>query len=99
MSAPPMDHDEKKSFVHMAYAGSVGLAFVLLIFGGLFVGNWLDRKLETSFLFTTLLFVAGVAAGFRNLYVLIKRSFQDDKTIITSLRNEPHRKRPDPARD
>ncbi len=94
-----MDHDEKKSFVHMAYAGSVGLAFVLLIFGGLFVGNWLDRKLETSFLFTTLLFVAGVAAGFRNLYVLIKRSFQDDKTIITSLRNEPHRKRPDPARD
>ncbi len=94
-----MDHDERKSFVHMAYAGSVGLAFVLLIFGGLFVGNWLDRKLGTSFLFTTLLFVAGVAAGFRNLYILIKRSFQDDKTIITSLRSEPHRKRPAPARD
>jgi putative copper export protein len=53
----------------------------------------------TSFLFTILLFVAGIVAGFRNLYVLIKRSFQDDKTIITSIRSEPHRKRPDPAKD
>jgi ATP synthase protein I len=94
-----MDNDNRKSFVQMAYAGSVGFAFVLLIFGGLFVGNWLDRKMGTSFLFTILLFVTGIAAGFRNLYVLIKRSFQDDKTMITSIRSEPHRKRPDPARD
>ena len=94
-----MDSDNRKSFVQMAYAGSVGFAFVFLIFGGLFVGNWLDRKMGTSFLFTILLFVAGIAAGFRNLYVLIKRSFKDDKTIITSIRNEPHRKRPAPARD
>lgn len=94
-----MDNDNRKSFIQMAYAGSVGVAFVLLIFGGLFVGNWLDRKMGTSFLFTILLIVAGIAAGFRNLYVLIKRSFQDDKTIITSIRSEPHRKRPAPARD
>jgi F0F1-type ATP synthase assembly protein I len=93
-----MDNDSRKSFVHMAYAGSVGFAFVLLIFGGLFFGSWLDRKMGTSFLFTALLFAAGVAAGFRNLYVLIKRSFRDDKTIITSVRSEPHRKRPEPTK-
>lgn len=94
-----MDHDDRKSFVHMAYAGSVGFAFVLLIFGGLFVGNWLDRKMGTSYLFTILLFTVGIVAGFRNLYVLIKRSFPDEKTMITSIRSEPHRKRPEPARN
>lgn len=94
-----MDSDNRKSFVQMAYAGSVGFAFVFLIFGGLFIGAWLDRKIGTSFLFTILLCVVGVAAGFRNLYVLIKRSFQDDKTIITSIKNEPHRQRPEPAKE
>lgn len=94
-----MDGDNRKSFVHMAYAGSVGFAFVLLIFGGLFAGAWLDRKLGTSFLFTALLFVAGVAAGIRNLYVLVKRSSRDDQTMITSLRSEPHRRRPEPPRE
>jgi ATP synthase protein I len=97
--APPVDDDNRKSFVQMAYAGSVGFAFVLLIFVGLFAGSWLDRKLGTSFLFTALLFVVGVSAGFRNLYVLIKRSFRDDKTILTSVRSDPHPKRPDPARE
>lgn len=94
-----MDHDEKKSFVHMAYAGSVGFAFVLLIFGGIFAGAWLDRKMGTSYVFTVLLFLAGLLAGFRNLYVLIKRSARDDKTVITSIRSEPHPRRPDPARN
>jgi ATP synthase protein I len=94
-----MDHDRRKSFVHMAYAGSVGFAFVLLIIAGLLAGSWLDRKLGTSFLFTGLLFVAGVVAGIRNLYVLIKRSSRDDETLITSLRSEPHRKRPEPPKE
>ncbi|MBA4397260.1 MAG: F0F1 ATP synthase subunit [Syntrophus sp. (in: bacteria)] len=94
-----MDSDNRKSFVQMAYAGSVGFAFVLLIFCGLFVGAWLDRKMGTSFLFTILLFVAGVAAGLRNLHVLIKRFSRDDETIITSIRSEPHRQRPQPAKE
>lgn len=93
-----MDNDSRKSFVHMAYAGSVGFAFVLLIFGGVFAGAWLDRKIGTSFLFTGLLFVAGVAAGIRNLHVLVKRSSRDDEATITSLRSEPHRKRPEPTK-
>jgi len=82
----------------MAYASSIGFAFVLLIFGGLFVGNWLDKKMGTSFFFTVLLFIMGVVGGFRNLYVLISKSFQDDKIIIKSIKSEPHRKRPVPAK-
>ncbi len=93
-----MDKESRKAYVQMAYASSIGFAFVLLIFGGLFVGNWLDKKMGTSFFFTVLLFIMGVVGGFRNLYVLISRSFQDDKIIIKSIKSEPHRKRPVPAK-
>jgi F0F1-type ATP synthase assembly protein I len=93
-----MDKDSRRAYVQMAYASSIGFAFVLLIFGGLFVGNWLDKKMGTSFFFTVLLFIMGVVGGFRNLYVLISRSFQDDKIIIKSIKSEPHRKRPVPAK-
>mgnify|MGYP003758865795 CR=1 FL=1 len=96
--AAPMDKDSRRAYVQMAYASSIGFAFVLLIFGGLFVGNWLDKKMGTSFFFTVLLFIMGVVGGFRNLYVLISRSFQDDKIIIKSIKSEPHRKRPVPAK-
>jgi len=93
-----MDKESRKAYVQMAYASSIGFAFVLLIFGGLFVGNWLDKKMGTSFFFTVLLFIMGVVGGFRNLYVLISRSFQDEKIIIKSIKSEPHRKRPVPAK-
>jgi len=92
-----MDNEDRKAYVQMAYASSVGFAFVLLIFGGLFVGSWLDKKMGTSFFFTVLFFIIGVFGGFRNLYVLISKSIQDDKTIIKSVKSEPHRKRPAPA--
>ena len=93
-----MDEDDRKAYVQMAYASSVGFAFVLLIFGGIFVGSWLDKKMGTSFFFTMLLFIMGIIGGFRNLYVLISRSFQDDRTLIKSVKSEPHRKRPAPAK-
>ena len=93
-----MDKEGRKAYVQMAYASSIGFAFVLLIFGGLFLDNWLDKKMGTSFFFTVLLFIMGVIGGFRNIYVLIGKSFQDDKIIIKSIKSESHRKRPAPAK-
>jgi len=93
-----MDKEGRQAYFQMAYASSIGFAFVLLIFGGLFLGNWLDKKMGTSFFFTVLLFIMGVIGGFRNIYVLIGKSFQDDKIIIKSIKSESHRKRPAPAK-
>jgi ATP synthase protein I len=67
-------------------------------FGCLFLGAWLDRKLATEPYFTLLFLVIGIAAGFRNLYVLIKTYFKDEQPIIASLKSEPHRKRPPPKK-
>ena len=93
-----MDRETKRSAIQMAYASSIGIAMVLAIFGCLFLGTWLDGKLGTGPYFTLLLLLIGIVAGFRNLYVLIKRSFTDEKPIITCIKSEPHRKRPFPKK-
>jgi ATP synthase protein I len=93
-----MDKSSRDSLMQMAYASSIGIGMVLMIFGGLFLGNYLDEKLggghRLVFLFTFL----GILVGFRNLYGLIKRSFRDEIEVIKSIRSEPHRKRPAPSK-
>ena len=93
-----MDKETKKSLVQMTYASSVGFFMVIVIFGGLYLGNYLDRKFGTAPYFTILLFIIGVFVGFRNVYLLI-RKFKDDTPFIKSIKSEPHRKRPPPAKN
>lgn len=94
-----MDKDIRNSAMQMAYASSIGIAMVLTIFGCLLLGVYLDRKFDSGNVFTLLLLLVGIGAGFRNLYVLIKKTFVDEETIITSLKREPHRKRPSPEKN
>jgi ATP synthase protein I len=94
-----MNNDIRNSAIQMAYASSIGIAMVLAIFGCLLLGVYLDRKFDSGNVFTLLLLVIGVGAGFRNLYVLIKKNFQDEEPIIKSLKSEPHRKRPYPEKN
>jgi ATP synthase protein I len=93
-----VEKDMKRAAVQMAYASSVGIAMVLAIFGCLFAGTWLDRKLGTEPYFTLLLLMIGIGAGFRNLYVLIRKYFKDEQPLITSVKSETHRKRPPPKK-
>ncbi len=94
-----MNNDIRNSALQMAYASSIGIAMVLAIFGCLLLGVYLDRKFDSGNVFTLLLLVIGIGAGFRNLYVLIKRNFPDEEPIIKSLKSEPHRKRPYPEKN
>ncbi|MDO9515426.1 MAG: AtpZ/AtpI family protein [Syntrophales bacterium] len=70
--------NKKKVLFQMGYAASLGLAMVIAIFGCLMIGVYLDKKLGTSNIFTPLFLVIGVAAGFRNFYLFIKRTFPDE---------------------
>ncbi|NLA41047.1 MAG: AtpZ/AtpI family protein [Smithella sp.] len=82
----------------MAYASSIGIAMVLAIFGCLLLGSYLDRKFDSGYAFTVVFLVIGISAGFRNIYVLIKRNFTDEDIIIKRLKSEPHRQRPAPKK-
>lgn len=95
-----MDKDIRNSALQMALASSIGIAMILGIVGCLLLGVYLDRKFDSGNVFTLLLLVIGIGAGFRNLYVLIKRNFpDDDEPIIKSLKSESHRKRPYPEKN
>ena len=93
-----MDKDGKKDLLQVAYASSIGIAMVITIFGGLYLGSYLDRLLGTGYKFTLILLLIGVAAGFRNIYTFIKRYFTDEKPVIKCIKSEPHRKRPPPKK-
>ncbi|MEN6332012.1 MAG: AtpZ/AtpI family protein [Smithella sp.] len=94
-----MNKDIRNSVMQLAAASSVGIAMVLAIFGCLYLGIYLDRKFDTGNFFKVLLLFMGIAAGFRNLYVLIKRYFPNEKPVIKSLKSEQHRKRPHPEKN
>lgn len=78
-----MDNKKKRRrlLFEMAYASTLGIGLVVTIFGCLFIGVLIDRKLGTRNIFTTLFLVLGVAAGFRNFYVFIRKYMKDDKKV------------------
>ena len=54
-SATQMDKETRKTAIQLAYASSIGIAMVLAIFGGLYLGVHLDRKFGTGYKFTIVL--------------------------------------------
>lgn len=78
-----MDKETKRTVIQMASVSSIGIALALAIFGCFFLGRWLDRELGTAPYLTLLFLLLGIAAGFRNIYVLIKRYLKNDKPIVT----------------
>ena len=93
-----MDKETRKYAMQMAFASSIGIAMVITVFGGLYLGSYLDRRLGTGNKFTLLFLLVGVAAGFKNIYAFVKRYFTDERPVIKCIKSEPHRKRPPPKK-
>jgi ATP synthase protein I len=94
-----MDKETRKYAMQMAFASSIGIAMILAIFGCLLLGVYLDRKFDSGHVFSVVFLFIGIAAGFRNIYVLIEKNFTDEESIIKSLKSEPHRQRPVPKKN
>lgn len=63
-----------KSF---SMVGQVGISMLVPIFLGAFLGIKLDEWLDTGFCFIVLLLL-GIAAAFRNVYLLTRRFYSKD---------------------
>jgi len=75
--------EDTKKFLKELFSGgyrasSIGMALVFAIFIGGFVGYLLDNYFGTGYLFKIIGLIAGIIAGFRNVYVMGKK-FQDQK--------------------
>lgn len=75
-----MDKEVRKSLIQVANISSMGIALAVTIFGCFFIGLYIDRKLGTSY-FSFIFLLLGIAAGFKNIYVLIKRSADNGKPV------------------
>ena len=93
-----VDRETKQTVIQMASVSSIGIALVLAIFGCFYLGRWLDQKLGTEPYLTLLFLLIGIAAGFRNMYVLLKRYIKSEKNTITGVKSEPQGKRPPPEK-
>lgn len=69
-----MNKETRRTFKELAYYSSLGLSVAFAIFIGLGIGVVLDRKFDTSPWFTLIFLVFGIAAGFRNIALVIKRA-------------------------
>lgn len=70
-----MKRETRRYIQDLAYFSSLGLQVALSIFIGLAVGIWLDRSVFHTTPWLTLVFLMlGIAAGFRNIALAIKKS-------------------------
>ncbi len=69
-----MKKETRRTVKELAYYSSLGLSVSLAVFIGLAIGVLLDRYLNTSPWLTLIFLVFGIAAGFRNIALVIKRA-------------------------
>ncbi len=67
------DKERPTLLAQTAYAGMLGLLFVLPVIGGAYLGNWIDDQLSGySVRWTTSLIILGVMVGGMNVYLYIR---------------------------
>ncbi len=60
-------------FRGLSMLASMGITLVAATFIGLIIGIYLDRYFSTHPWLTIIFLIFGIAAGFRNIYTLVKR--------------------------
>ncbi len=69
-----IDEDSKKAIRHLAVISSLGLAMGISIAIGALLGYYLDNRFGTRPWCLIICLGLGIAAAFRNLYLLYKRA-------------------------
>jgi ATP synthase protein I len=69
-----MKKGPRRAIVELAYYSSLGFSVALSIFIGLFAGVYLDRWFNTNPWLTMIGLGLGIAAGYKNIALAIKKS-------------------------
>lgn len=69
-----MKKETRKWIRELAFYSSLGFSVSLSIFIGLGIGVYLDRRFETTPWLTLIFLGLGIAAGYRNIGLAIKKS-------------------------
>lgn len=69
-----MKRETRRYIKELAYYSSLGLQVALSIFIGLAIGVYLDRRFDLYPWLTLIFLGLGIAAGFRNIWLAIRKS-------------------------
>lgn len=69
-----MKKETRLMLKELGYYSSLGFSVALSLFIGLFIGLWLDKVFNTTPILMFLFLGFGIAAGFVNIYRVIKRN-------------------------
>jgi ATP synthase protein I len=69
---------ETKNYIKLlAIVSTMGISMVLALVIAIAIGYYLDKWFQTSPVFFLIFMVLGIVAGFRNIYVIMKRTEKD----------------------
>jgi len=74
-----VQEDTRKYIKLLALASTMGISMVLALVIAIAIGYYLDKWFKTSPVFFLIFMVLGIIAGFRNIYVIMKRTEKDFK--------------------
>jgi ATP synthase protein I len=74
-----VQEETKKYIKLLAQVSTMGLSMVLALVISIAIGYYLDQWFKTSPWFFLIFMVLGIVAGFRNIYVIMKRTEKDLK--------------------
>jgi ATP synthase protein I len=74
-----VQEETKKYIKLLAQVSTMGLSMVLALVISIAIGFYLDKWFQTSPWFFLIFMVLGIVAGFRNIYVIMKRTEKDLK--------------------
>ncbi len=69
-----MKRDTRRLLRELAYYSSLGFQIALSIVIGLAIGIYLDRRFGTTPWLTLIFLGMGIVAGFRNIWIVLKKS-------------------------
>jgi ATP synthase protein I len=71
-----MAENKQELFRSLGFFSGVGISMVVATLIGLTLGHYLDRWLETTPWLTLVFLFLGIAAGFRNIFILTRRELR-----------------------
>jgi len=75
-----VDKDKKKLLKSLGVLSSIGISVVLAILIGVLIGLKLDEWFGTGHLFFFIFLFIGIIAGFRNVFVIVRRETRKDSS-------------------
>jgi ATP synthase protein I len=79
MRTADMDQDRKNLLKSLGMVSTMGISFAVAIAIGVYVGLKLDEWLGTGPWFFFIFLFFGIAAGFRNIFILAEKELRDDR--------------------